>query len=304
MRSIAILAPGQMGASIGSLIRHTSKGRVQVVTTLHDRSARTRQLAAKAGIVDLESYQAVVKQASTVLSILPPSNAEEMAGKVVEAIRGARDMSTVKTFIDLNAISPATSVRISRLFEGGGVTYVDGGIIGGPATVDSCPKIVLSGQDAAQVARELSPLLLDNVHAVGTEIGQASALKLSYATLAKGFIGLAINAGLLAKQHGVLNELQKELEGSYPSAAQTLNTKVPRNVAKSYRWIGEMDEIAAAFDQVGLSGGSQAFEGISKTYSMVARNKEVGSESIEDALERGRTVEEVLEALSKDLQGV
>ncbi|KAK4049558.1 hypothetical protein OIV83_004055 [Microbotryomycetes sp. JL201] len=318
MKTIAILAPGQMGASIGAHILRASRGRVQVVTTLHDRSQRTRQLAANAGITDLKSYEAVVAQADMVMSILPPSHAESLAQATAEAIHQARHNSRARTFIDLNAISPETSIRISRLFDKvSGVTYVDGGIIGGPATNDYSPKIVLSGPDAAQVAKELCPSMLANVQAVGTDIGQASALKLSYATLAKGLIALAINAGLLAEQHGVLGELQKELQDSYPAGAQALVNKVPRNVAKMdwyapsqmdldvrsqfSRILGEMDEISSAFANVGLDGGSKALKGISETYSMVA-DSQVGSESIEDALARGRTFEEVLKALSTGLR--
>ncbi|KAK4047359.1 hypothetical protein OIO90_006218 [Microbotryomycetes sp. JL221] len=300
--TIAILAPGQMGASLGTLIG--SRSSVRVVTTLHDRSARTKRLAQQAKIHDLGSYDAVIKQSNIILSVLPPSNAVSMAQQVIEAVKNdeSKDSKTIH-YIDMNAISPRTSTKISTMFEHlPRVRYIDGGIIGGPATLESCPKIVLSGEAVNDVFQTLSELFLNRVTNVGDKIGAASALKLSYASLAKGMIALTLNAGLLAKQYDVLNALQEELEESNKAAAQTLQTRVPRNVAKAYRWIGEMDEIATSFNDVGLVGGATAFQGISQTYDLVAKSKEIGSESIEESLERGRSIQEVLTALEAEFK--
>jgi hypothetical protein len=63
-----------------------------------------------------------------------------------------------------------------------------------------------------------------------------------------------------------------------------------------------MQEISTAFAEVGLAGGAKAFEGIAETYELVAANDEVGKESIEEALKKGRSHEEVVAALVKDLK--
>lgn len=63
-----------------------------------------------------------------------------------------------------------------------------------------------------------------------------------------------------------------------------------------------MHEISVAFADVGLDGGAQTFLGIAQTYELVAGNEEVGKESIEEALAKGRSHTEVIEALSKDLK--
>lgn len=63
-----------------------------------------------------------------------------------------------------------------------------------------------------------------------------------------------------------------------------------------------MQEISTAFAEVGLVGGAKAFEGIAETYEFVAANDEMGKESIEEALKRGRSHDEVVAALAKDLK--
>ena len=71
-----------MGHAVGRLLG--SRG-FDVVTSLAGRSARTRSLAAQAGIRDLGSTDALVTEADLVLSILPPAAAvaaaEETAGR-------------------------------------------------------------------------------------------------------------------------------------------------------------------------------------------------------------------------------
>lgn len=62
-----------------------------------------------------------------------------------------------------------------------------------------------------------------------------------------------------------------------------------------------MDEIGAAYDSVGLTGGAKIFDGMARTYDFVAANEEIGSEPIEAALAKGRSVGEVVRILGKDL---
>lgn len=63
-----------------------------------------------------------------------------------------------------------------------------------------------------------------------------------------------------------------------------------------------MEEISKAYADVGLKGGAETFSGIAQTYTFVAANEQVGKESIEEALAKGRSHTEVIEALAKDLE--
>lgn len=100
----------------------------------------------------------------------------------------------------------------------------------------------------------------------------------------------------------MLDHLKAELEASAPGLAKVFTTSVPRSVAKSFRWVGEMEEISSAMGQVGAKGGETIYRGAAGTYDFVASNDVLGKESIEESLAKGRTCEETFEELGKSLQ--
>jgi putative dehydrogenase len=229
VRTVAVISPGEMGAGVA---RHLRDSGLRVVTALAGRSPRTRERAAAAGMEDAGSLAGAVGAADMLLAILPPGRALELARAV------GRDAGPI--YVDCNAVSPATARAVGAAV---GERYVDAGIIGGP----EAPRIYASGPHA----RELAALPLD-VRVLDGEIGQASALKMCYAALTKGLSALLAESMVAAAEHGVAGALREELADSQPqflAGARRLAGVVP----KAYRWIAEMEEIAATFDQVGLT---------------------------------------------------
>ncbi len=76
VKTIAVVATGEMGHAVGgALIEHG----FLVVTSLAGRSQHSCDLAAKAGIEDLGSFESVAGKADLFLSILPPVAAVGLA---------------------------------------------------------------------------------------------------------------------------------------------------------------------------------------------------------------------------------
>lgn len=230
VRTVALISPGEMGSAVGQRLR---EGGLTVVTSLAGRSKRTQTLATAAGIEDAGSLPAAVGRADVLLSILPPGRALEVAGAV------GRDPGPL--YVDCNAVSPATVRAISAAV---GDRFVDAGIIGGPGA----PRFYVSGPHAA----ELAALPLD-VQVMDGEIGQASALKMCYAALTKGLAALLTESMVTAEAAGVSQALRAELSDSQPQFLQGAERGLPGMVPKAYRWIAEMEEIAATFEAVGLT---------------------------------------------------
>ena len=86
---------------------------------------------------------------------------------------------------------------------------------------------------------------------MGGEVGQASALKMCYAALTKGLSALLTESVVAAEAHGVAGALREELADSQPRFLAGAR-RLPDVVPKAYRWVAEMEEIAATFEQVGL----------------------------------------------------
>ncbi|KAM0750040.1 6-phosphogluconate dehydrogenase C-terminal domain-like protein [Meredithblackwellia eburnea MCA 4105] len=307
--TIAILTPGQMGSSFARLfLSHPPALRPRVVTNLHSRSSRTKDLARESGIEDLGSDERVLNEADIVLSVLVPDKALELAQSLAKA--ASSSSVKLKYFVELNAISPTTLEKISSTLTSSIPTLavIDGGIIGGPAnpTTQTAPLIVLSGPATplSSLDKILAPLFLNRTKVVGDKLGQASALKLTYASLSKGATALVVNAAVLAEKYGVADSLKEELARTNPHMRKVMEKNLPRDVAKAFRWVGEMDEIGQTYRQAGLEGGGRMFEGAAKTYEFVAANDEVGKESVEQNIRKGWGEKETVEALLRGLDGV
>src|SRR3546814_13650862 len=105
IRTVAIFAPGEMGHAIGRVL---VGGGLRVTTNLTDRSQRTRELAAGAGIVDARDDVEAIERAELVLSILPPDQAVDMATRLASALAAVADPPP---FLALNPVPPATAAR-------------------------------------------------------------------------------------------------------------------------------------------------------------------------------------------------
>ncbi len=182
-----------------------------------------------------EATDAELATADVVLSIAPPDRAVDLAGRLA----GGRG-----TYVDLNAVRPATAARVGDVVTAAGATFVDGGIIGGPPTGDGGgPTIYLSGAAAGSTAELLDRYGL-TVRVLDGGIGAASALKLSYAGLTKGTLALGAAMVMAATRAGVADALRDELADSQRHVLARLSAGLPGMLPKAYRWAPEMREIA------------------------------------------------------------
>ena len=86
------------------------------------------------------------------------------------------------------------------------------------------------------------------------DVGAASALKACYAAWTKGSMALLAAIRTLARCEGVEGPLIEEWRRSQADLPKR-SEAIVGHAHKSWRWIGEMDEIAASFEAVRLPGG-------------------------------------------------
>lgn len=268
---IAITSPGSMGAAIGGRLRAHG---IKVLTKIAGRSAASRQRAEAHGLVG--ATEAELAEADFLLSVAPPKEAVAIAEGFAPALRQSRAKST---YVDCNAVSPGTAARIGRALADTGAHYVDGGIIGGPPREGYTPRLYVSGSEAQRVL-ELNQFGLD-VRLVEGGIGAASALKLSYAGINKGAIGLGAAMILAARRAGVEDALMRELSESQRTLLAQFSRGIPDMFAKAERWAPEMREIT---DYAGPGGEAEIYAGLARFYERLAQDLEGPREEI-DALE-------------------
>jgi 3-hydroxyisobutyrate dehydrogenase-like beta-hydroxyacid dehydrogenase len=156
-------------------------------------------------------------------------------------------------FVDANAVAPDTSREIGQIVEANAATFVDGGIVGPPPGSGRGTRLYLAGKGSERVAELFADSALGIVVLEGP-IGTASALKVCYAAWTKGSTALMADIRALAAHTGVESALVAEWKMSQPDAL-TRSTQVTASARKAWRWIAEMEEIAATFAEAGLPDG-------------------------------------------------
>ncbi|KAH9858651.1 6-phosphogluconate dehydrogenase C-terminal domain-like protein [Lenzites betulinus] len=255
--TIAVIAPGAMGAAVG---HQFAKSGCIVLTTLAGRSPATVERARAAGMQDA-SLADIAQRAEWILSILPPSSALAFAESFRQAYGEAVEGRKI-AFVDCNAVSPQTVKKIAHVFEGSAVRFLDAGIVGGPPDDTYKPAFYASADPAdtdlldAFAGLEKWGLRVVALTGEGAGIGDASALKMSYAGLSKGFSGLAATMILAAhaSSPATAQALLLELGDSQPQVLERITKSIPGMLPKAYRWVGEMEEISA-FVREGLGEG-------------------------------------------------
>jgi hypothetical protein len=138
---------------------------------------------------------------------------------------------------------------VAEVVRASGGRFVDGGIVGAPPREAGSTRLYLSGPDADEAAELFAGSILD-ARVVSDEVGDASAVKMAYAAWTKGTAAM-----LLAFREGVEAALLAEWDFSQPELRDRFAQAERSAKAKGWRWVGEMEEIAATFEAAGLPGG-------------------------------------------------
>jgi 3-hydroxyisobutyrate dehydrogenase-like beta-hydroxyacid dehydrogenase len=242
-KTIAMLHPGEMGTAIGSGL--IARGH-RVVWASAGRGPSTRKRAERSGLEEVATLARAVEAADIVFSVCPPHAALDLA-------RGVTDCGFRGIYIDANAVAAETTREVGRVVEAAGASYVDGGIIGPPPIPGASVRLYLCGSRAPEIAALFEGCIMRAIVLEGP-VGAASALKVCYAAWNKGATALLAGIRALAAQEGVDAALLAEWKISQPEIPKRSEV-VTVSARKAWRWIAEMEEIAASFESAGLPAG-------------------------------------------------
>ena len=258
---IGILHPGEMGISIAVSAQNSGNTLCWVSA---GRSAATHARAEKYALQDMGILENLCAKCDAIISVCPPHAAEEMARQVIAC-------GFTGLYLDANAISPRRVEQIAQVVNAAGASFVDGGIIGGPAWKPNSTWLYLSGPRARDAAGFFSagPLI---PHVLGDTIGQASALKMCFSAYSKGTTALLAAVLAAAEALGVRDDLNRQWAQGNPDFPANTAERVRGATAKAWRFSGEMEEIAVTFQDAGLPGDFH--NAAARIYEKMARYKD------------------------------
>lgn len=255
---VGIMSSGDMGGGIGRVLHANG---LDVYTCLAGRSELTRLRAHEAGFEDCPDLDALVQSIDVFLSVLVPAEAVPLSRDIASAMTrtGARP-----AYADLNAIAPSTVQEIESIIHDAGAEFIDGGIIGGPPREGYSPHIGVSGPNTLPI-EALREHALD-IRVVGPRIGQASGLKMVYAASTKGTTALWTELLTASRAMGLDQALRDEL-GESNLVFGVAQRGIPSMPNRARRWVGEMEEIAKTFRDLGMT--PNIFQGAADMYTLV-----------------------------------
>jgi 3-hydroxyisobutyrate dehydrogenase-like beta-hydroxyacid dehydrogenase len=233
---VGLLHPGEMGSALGATLRASGH---DVLWASDGRSDATAQRARD--FDDVGNAGDLAQRAEVILSVCPPHAAHDVARSVA---------GYAGVYVDANAVSPDTA----RALAGETTRFVDGGIVGPPPREPGTTRLYLSGGHAAQVAALFDGSLVD-ARVISPDVGDASALKMTYAAWSKGSAALLLAIRSVARAEGVEDALLAEWALSTPELEERSDRAVASAEQKGWRWIAEMEEIAATFAAAGQPEG-------------------------------------------------
>ncbi|KAJ7909844.1 6-phosphogluconate dehydrogenase C-terminal domain-like protein [Mycena leptocephala] len=271
--TLAILAPGEMGAAIAA--RLSASGAGIILTNLDGRSEATLQRALSANMQHA-SYAEITERAAYIYSVVPPKDAFAVAEAVVTAYKASGSLRAL-VFVDCNAVNPESMKRMAALFGGTGITLIDASI---PLYVSADPKDTATLDEFARMSIQFG-LNVIPLKGEGAGIGDASAVKMANTGIVKGIIGLFTTMILAANASSpsTADALLHVLNLFQPTIVDLIIRLVPQVSPKAHRFVAEMEEVG------GFAGGASArtFEGLAEIFSRMA-NAQGGDGSDADLL--------------------
>ncbi len=201
------------------------------------------------GVIAAGFASEALEGAAVVLSLVTADQA------VPAAEAYAAHMPKGAIWCDMNSVAPDTKRAAAKAVEAAGGRYVDIAVM---APVDPARlnvPLLFAGEHAHEAMMLLRALGFAKTRVVGTEIGQASAIKLCRSIMVKGLEALTAEMVLSASQAGVLDEVLSSLDASekHISWHERADYNLDRMLLHGRRRSAEMFEACEMIRHLGIS---------------------------------------------------
>lgn len=241
-KSVALIGFGEAGAAFASAAGWGAKA------SAFDIAADRKSAMIEAGVIVAADAQSALADAPLILSVVTAEQALPVA------LGCARLTATNAIWCDMNSVAPATKRQAAQAFETLGRVYIDVAVLAPVHPAQMEVPLLISGPFAEEARRALAAIGFRNVRVVGTEVGQASAIKMIRSVMIKGIEALTDEMMAAAEAAGVRDAVLASLDHSQSNApwAERAAYNLERMTAHGTRRAAEMDEAAQTLTALGV----------------------------------------------------
>ena len=225
---VTVIGTGRMGSALATAL--FNKG---FDTTVWNRTFSKTEPLARLGIHVARSVEeAILESEVIIVNIRDYSATSQLLQNpdVESALRG-------KILVQLSSGTPQEARDMESWARKGEIFYFDGTIESYPAGIGT-PECTIFYSGSSELFNRLKPLLLtfgDNALLVGHEIGQASALEVSYATFALGAMFGFLHGYIICEMENLPPEvIMQSIKGLMPVVEEMISDIFRRLQEKDY----------------------------------------------------------------------
>ncbi len=245
---ISFIGFGEAGQAVATGLRESGIEEIAAWDILFPdgAGAKLKTAGEKIGARLAVSAADAVTHADMIISAVTAASSLDAARSVAPHLKGN------PWYLDINSVSPGRKQETAALLDGK-ARYVDVAVISPIHPLRHKSPLLISGphaEDAAPLLRELDMQL----SIVGTDTGQAAAIKMIRSVMIKGMEALTLECFLAAARAGVLEEVTASLKNNYPALdfKKMADYNIERMASHGERRAAEMEESSLTLRELGL----------------------------------------------------
>jgi len=250
MTKIAFIGMGEAGGLLAQGLKGAGAEVRATYDILIDDKAKAPAFEARVrefGILASPTAKEAVNGTEVVISAVVSNQ------MVVAASNVAPHLKAGQFYLDINSASPDMKREAAALVEAQGADYVEAAVMDLVPPHGHKVPMLLAGKKADKLAAILGGLGM-NVRAIGTNIGDASAIKMIRSVFMKGFTAILLECLTAASKLNAEEEILSSLQVSFPDLdwRKTADYYAPRLIKHSLRQAAEMHEVAGTLEELGV----------------------------------------------------
>ncbi|MDI6725442.1 MAG: DUF1932 domain-containing protein [Smithellaceae bacterium] len=244
---------GGAGYGLAKGLREAGIGEIHFYDTMQATSPFQEVIqrhAEETGAMKAENMAVLLSRVELVISCVTGAMAVSVAREA------SPHLNRRHLWADVNTAAPGVKEEVAALVEKAGAAFADAAILGAvPAFLHRVP-ILASGGGAEDFQRIMAPYGM-NIRVIGSEPGQASAIKMFRSIFMKGLLSLLLEMLTATHRYGVdemvLTSIAESLDGI--PFRETARQQLTKGVVNADRMAHEMEDVIDTLEAMGVPAG-------------------------------------------------